>query len=83
MDPAFKGSYPKELFDRLKVSQYGDIVAGDMDIIKSAKTDFLGINYYGVNMYHEKPGAGFFGLVNGKDLINQKCSTDSLILLHL
>ncbi len=67
MDPVFKGSYPSRLFDRLKASQYGDIQAGDMDIIKSAKTDFLGINYYGVNMYHEKPGAGFFGLVNGKN----------------
>ena len=67
MDPVFKGSYPSTLFDRLKASQYGDIQAGDMDIIKSAKTDFLGINYYGVNMYHEKPGAGFFGLVNGKN----------------
>src|SRR5664279_3186151 len=65
MDPVFKGSYPKELFDRLKASQFGDIQAGDMEIIKSAKTDFLGINYYGVNMYHEKKGAGFFGLVNG------------------
>jgi beta-glucosidase len=67
MDPVFKGSYPPVLFERLKASQYGDIQAGDMDIIKSAKTDFLGINYYGVNMYHEKPGAGFFGLVNGKN----------------
>jgi beta-glucosidase len=67
MDPVFKGTYPKELFDRLKASQYGDIQPGDMETIKSAKTDFLGINYYGVNMYHEKPGAGFFGLVNGKN----------------
>jgi len=67
MDPVFKGSYPQDLFDRLKASQYGDIQAGDLDIIKSAKTDFLGINYYGVNMYHEKAGAGFFGLVNGKN----------------
>ena len=67
MDPAFNGSYPPELLDRLKASQYGDIQPGDMEIIKSAKTDFLGINYYGVNMYHEKPGAGFFGLVNGKN----------------
>jgi beta-glucosidase len=67
MDPVFKGSYPKDLFDRLKASQFGDIQPGDMEIIKSAKTDFLGINYYGVNMYHEKPGAGFFGLVNGKN----------------
>jgi beta-glucosidase len=67
MDPVFKGSYPQELFDRLKAAQYGDIQAGDMDIIKSAKTDFLGINYYGVNMYHEKPGALFFGVVNGKN----------------
>lgn len=67
MDPAFKGSYPKVMFDRLEASKYGDIQPGDMDIIKSAKTDFLGINYYGINMYHEKPGAGFFGLVNGKN----------------
>jgi len=67
MDPAFNGSYPPELLDRLKASQYGDIQPGDMELIKSAKTDFLGINYYGVNMYHEKPGAGFFGLVNGKN----------------
>jgi beta-glucosidase len=67
MDPVFKGSYPQELFDRLKASQYGDIQQGDMDLIKSARTDFLGINYYGVNMYHEQPGAGFFGLVSGKN----------------
>jgi len=67
MDPVFKGSYPQELFDRLKASQYGDIQPGDMEIIKSAKTDFLGINYYGVNMYHEKQGASFFGLTNGKN----------------
>jgi beta-glucosidase len=67
MDPVFAGSYPKELFDRLKASQYGDIQPGDMEILKSAKTDFLGINYYGVNMYHEKPGAGFFGVVTGKN----------------
>jgi beta-glucosidase len=67
MDPAFKGTYPKDVFERLKASQYGDIQDGDMEVIKSAKTDFLGINYYGVNMYHEKPGAGFFGLVNGKN----------------
>jgi beta-glucosidase len=67
MDPVFKGSYPRELFDRLKASQYGDIQPGDLEIIKSAKTDFLGINYYGVNMYHEKPNAGFFGLINGKN----------------
>lgn len=67
MEPALKGTYPKELFDRLKATQFGDIQPGDMDIIKSAKCDFLGINYYGVNMYHEKPGAGFFGLVNGKN----------------
>jgi beta-glucosidase len=70
MDPVFKGEYPKELFERLKASQYGDIQPGDMDLIKSAKTDFLGINYYGVNMYHEKPGAGFFGLINGKNKDN-------------
>ena len=67
MDPVFKGSYPQDLLERLKASQFGDIQPGDMAIIKSAKTDFLGINYYGVNMYHEKPGAGFFGLVNGKN----------------
>jgi beta-glucosidase len=67
MDPAFKGSYPPELLDRLKAAQFGDIQPGDMNIIKSAKSDFLGINYYGVNMYHEKQGAGFFGLVNGKN----------------
>lgn len=67
MDPVFKGTYPKEVFDRLNASKYGDIQPGDMAIIKSAKTDFLGINYYGVNMYHEKAGAGFFGLVNGKN----------------
>ena len=66
MDPVFKGYYPKDIFDRLNASQYGDIQPGDFDIIKSAKTDFLGINYYGINMYHEKKGAGFFGLVNGK-----------------
>ncbi len=67
MDPAFKGSYPEDLLDHLKASQFGDIQTADMEIIKSAKTDFLGINYYGVNMYHEKPGADFFGLVNGKN----------------
>lgn len=67
MDPAFSGSYPADLLVRLNATQYGDIQPGDMEIIKSAKTDFLGINYYGVNMYHEKPGAGFFGLVNGKN----------------
>jgi beta-glucosidase len=67
MDPAFKGSYPEDLLDRLKASRFGDIQTADMEIIKSAKTDFLGINYYGVNMYHEKPGADFFGLVNGKN----------------
>ena len=67
MDPVFKGSYPQDLYERLKVSQFGDIQADDMETIKSAKTDFLGINYYGVNMYHEKPGAGFFGLVAGKN----------------
>ena len=65
MDPVFKGSYPADLFTRLQAEKYGDIQPGDMDKIKSAKTDFLGINYYGVNMYHEKAGAGFFGLVNG------------------
>lgn len=67
MDPVFKGSYPQDLFDRLKASQYGDIQPGDLELIKTAKTDFLGINYYGVNMYHEKPNAGFFGLTNGKN----------------
>lgn len=67
MDPVFKGSYPKVLFDRINASRYGDIQPGDMELIRSAKTDFLGINYYGVNMYHEKSGAGFFGLVNGKN----------------
>jgi beta-glucosidase len=67
MDPVLTGSYPPDLLDRLNASKYGDIESGDMDIIKSAKTDFLGINYYGVNMYHEKPGAGFFGLINGKN----------------
>jgi len=67
MDPVFKGDYPKEIFDLLKAAQYGDIQKGDFETIKSAKTDFLGINYYGVNMYHEKPGAGFFGLTNGKN----------------
>ena len=65
MDPVFKGSYPADLFTRLQAEKYGDIQPGDMDKIKSAKTDFLGINYYGVNMYHEKAGAGFFGLMNG------------------
>ena len=77
MDPAFKGSYPKELFDRLKTSQYGDIQAGDMELIKSAKTDFLGINYYGVNMYHESLVPVFLVLSTGRILINRKCSTDS------
>jgi beta-glucosidase len=67
MDPVFLGSYPQDLINRLNVSQTGDIQKGDMEIIKSARTDFLGINYYGVNMYHEKAGAGFFGLVNGKN----------------
>ncbi|MFN8258543.1 MAG: family 1 glycosylhydrolase [Bacteroidales bacterium] len=67
MDPVFKGSYPAELFNRLKASEFGDIQSGDMDLIKNSKTDFLGINYYGVNMYHEKSGAGFFGMVNGKN----------------
>jgi beta-glucosidase len=67
MDPPFKGSYPQDLFDRLNASKYGDIQPGDMELIKSAKTDFLGINYYGVNMYHPKKGAGFFGLENGRN----------------
>jgi beta-glucosidase len=70
MDPVFKGYYPKDIFDRLNAAQYGDIQPGDFDFIKSAKTDFLGINYYGVNMYHEKKGAGFFGLVNGRNSDN-------------
>jgi beta-glucosidase len=67
MDPPFKGEYPKDLFERLHASQTGDIQPGDMDSIRAAKPDFLGINYYGVNMYHEKTGAPFFGLVNGKN----------------
>jgi beta-glucosidase len=67
MDPIFLGVYPKELFDRLKASEIGDIQPGDLDLLKNTKTDFLGINYYGVNMYHEQKGAGFFGLINGKN----------------
>jgi beta-glucosidase len=67
MDPAFKGEYPQDILDILKPSDSGDIQPGDMETIKSAKSDFLGINYYGVNMYHEKPGAAFFGLVNGRN----------------
>jgi len=67
MDPVFKGDYPHDIYERLNARQYGDIQLGDMEIILSAKTDFLGINYYGVNMYHEKAGAGFFGLVAGKN----------------
>ena len=67
MDPVFKGSFPQELFSRLKASQYGDIQTGDMDLIKSTKTDFLGINYCGVNMYREKPGSSFFGLAPCKN----------------
>jgi beta-glucosidase len=70
MDPVLKGEYPKDIFDRLKGNINGDVQPGDMDIINSAKTDFLGINYYGVNMYHEKSGAGFFGLSTGKNSDN-------------
>ena len=90
MDPAFKGSYPNELLDRLKASDYGDIQDGDMQIIKSSRTDFLGINFYGVNMYHEKSGAGFFGLVNGKNpdkpemfngFVNPSAFADGLVSL--
>jgi beta-glucosidase len=67
MDPVFKGEYPSDIMTILNAPQTGVIQPGDMDLIKSAKTDFMGINYYGVNMYHEKKGAGFFGLVNGKN----------------
>jgi beta-glucosidase len=65
MDPVFKGEYPADILEILKAPKPGVIEPGDMDLIKSAKTDFMGVNYYGVNMYHEKKGAGFFGLVNG------------------
>jgi beta-glucosidase len=67
MDPVFKGEYPKDVYERLNAARYGDIQPGDMELIRSAKTDFLGINYYGVNMYHEKNNAPFFGLTMGKN----------------
>ncbi len=46
-DVILKGEYPTELIDILKeYDQLPEIEVSDLEIIKNAKIDFLGINYY-------------------------------------
>ena len=61
VDPYFKGEYPA---DMLKYNQekYGapEILDGDMELLKSAKSDFIGINYYCTQMIADnKEGVGY------------------------
>jgi len=44
LDSLYKGEYPEELFKRLRLFR-PKIMPGDLETI-SAKTDFLGVNYY-------------------------------------
>jgi beta-glucosidase len=47
LDPIYRGSYPAELFARFEAAGAAPpIHAGDLERIASAKTDFLGVNYY-------------------------------------
>lgn len=46
LDPVFKGEYPKLFMDSVKEKYDIEFSDEDMDLIKSSKIDFLGVNYY-------------------------------------
>lgn len=47
LDPVLKGTYPKDTMKHYQsLGIAPDIEPGDMDRMKAAKSDFLGINYY-------------------------------------
>ncbi|MGL5384108.1 MAG: glycoside hydrolase family 1 protein [Culicoidibacterales bacterium] len=47
LDPMVKGVFPKELIDILKTAQLLPVyTTAEIEIITSAKVDFLGVNYY-------------------------------------
>ncbi|MFV0556018.1 MAG: glycoside hydrolase family 1 protein [Lactovum sp.] len=47
MDPVVKGEISQEYFDLVKVCNYElPIIEGDLELIKSGKVDFIGVNYY-------------------------------------
>ena len=73
-DPYFKGEYPA---DMLKYNQekYGapEILDGDMELLKSAKSDFIGINYYCTQMIADnKEGVGYNGMNTTGEKNSQK-----------
>lgn len=54
LDPLFRGTYPRRLWDDLNASP-PQIEPGDMDLI-SAPLDFLGVNYYSRVLLRPRPG---------------------------
>ena len=73
-DPYFKGEYPAEALKyNLKHYNAPEILDGDMELLKSAKSDFIGINYYCTQMIAEnKEGIGYTGMNNNGEKNSQK-----------
>lgn len=63
-DPYFHGTYPEAAL-AYNQEKYNapQILDGDMELLQSAKSDFIGINYYCTQMIAEnKEGVGFNGM---------------------
>ena len=61
-DPSLKGEYPAELWDYYQNKwQAPTLQPGDLELLKRAKSDFIGINYYQSAFLADNPadGVGF------------------------
>lgn len=46
-DPILKGEYPAKYMEFLKTKDWAPIITeGDMELLREAKSDFIGVNYY-------------------------------------
>lgn len=73
-DPYFKGEYPQEAL-KYNIEKYGapTILDEDIELMKSAKSDFIGINYYCTQMIADnKEGIGYNGMNNDGKKGSQK-----------
>ncbi len=71
LDPVLKGSYPEDILARYREKQVApDIRQGDMELIQSNRSDFLGVNYYSrtiVKAFQDEPILEFKVIENRDD----------------
>ena len=71
LDPVLKGSYPEDMLAWYREKQVApDIRQGDMELIQSNRSDFLGVNYYSrtiVKAFQDEPILEFEVIENRDD----------------